>query len=125
LRLELVPQRLAAPGGVAVEGFLVRARPEDGFDVFGEVVFRVDIGGGGGCACDGAGDGDYIVVLVVRAWWWLTRELLRVQTSVGSTGAWGDEPSAIVAVARSWTIPRQCRAIALFKKRKIRIQRNV
>lgn len=96
LCLKLVPQRLAAPGSVAIERFLVRASPENRFDVFGYVVFRVDVGGGGGGACDGAGDGDYIVVSVVRAWWW--PRAVAGANMRWLTGAWGDEPSAIVKI---------------------------
>lgn len=48
---------------------MVRACAEDGFDVFAEVVFRVDVGEAGGCGGGGAGDGDYVVVLVV----WVVR----------------------------------------------------
>lgn len=69
LGFELVPERLAAAGGVAVEGLLVRARAEDRADVFCEVVLCVDVGGGGCCAGEGACDGDYTVVLVRGRWW--------------------------------------------------------
>ena len=52
LRFELVPQRLAFARGVLLQPFLVRARAQDPADVFAQVEFRVDVGGG----CGGAGE---------------------------------------------------------------------
>jgi hypothetical protein len=70
LRFELVPERLALAGGVLVESPLVCALPEDAADVFCEVVFGVDVGGGGSGAGDCACDGNWGVLVVVKLGRW-------------------------------------------------------
>jgi hypothetical protein len=93
LGFKLVPERLALTGGVLLEGLLVCARAQDPADVFAEVVFGVNIGGGGGragdCSCDGDCRGE-----VSKG----RRSEVEVGRKLGmmmGAGAWEHEPRAI------------------------------